>query len=127
MSWWLLEALQTAGVLAVAVVIREVTRRPARAYAETAFEATPAAGAAFVRLADATYYVIALAYALLTFEVQGGIEIDGFDFQDGDVDRLDVRDALSVMGGMALISGLLHGVYILAIPAMGRLLARRAG
>jgi hypothetical protein len=115
--WWILEIARFAVMIAGAILVQQLIRRHGKVYAAEVFHEAPRAGTAFVALADIAYYLIVLAYALFTLDVD----------RNGDVTARQVQNLAYTIGGLALIIGLLHGFNIVVLPAMGRTVARRGG
>ena len=80
------------------------------------FRANPRTGKSFIMLTDIAYYLIFFAYILFTvsFEPRSGW---------GDtVTAAQLQFETARVAGILLIIGVLHGVNLLALPVMGRLL-----
>ena len=116
MDWWILELLATAVLVAVALWLGPLIKRYGRSYAADVFRANPRTGKSFIVLTDIAYYLIFFAYILFTvsYEPKGG--------WDDVVSAQQLQHETARLGGILLIIGLLHGLNLLALPIMGRLL-----
>ena len=116
MDWWVLELLATIVLAAVALWLGPLIKRYGRSYAADVFRANPRTGKSFIVLTDIAYYLIFFAYILFTvsFEPKGG--------WDDVVTAQQLQHETARLAGILLIIGLLHGVNLLALPIMGRLL-----
>jgi hypothetical protein len=116
MDWWILELITTAVLAALAFWLGPLIKRFGRSYAADVFRANPRTGKSFIMLTDVAYYLIFFAYILftVTFEPR-----DGW----GDtVTAAQLQFETARVAGILLIIGVLHGVNLLALPLMGRLL-----
>jgi hypothetical protein len=116
MDWWVLELLATGVLVAVALWLGPLIKRYGRSYAADVFRANPRTGKSFIVLTDVAYYLIFFAYILFTvsYEPKGG--------WDDVVTPAQLQHETARLGGILLIIGLLHGINLLALPVMGRLL-----
>ena len=116
MDWWILELLATAVLVGVALWLGPLIKRYGRSYAADVFRANPRTGKSFIVLTDIAYYLIFFAYILFTvsYEPKGG-------WADV-VTAQQLQHETARLGGILLIIGLLHGINLLALPIMGRLL-----
>lgn len=116
MDWWVLELLTTALLIGLALVLGPFIKRFGKSYAADVFRANPGTGKSFIVLTDFAYYLIFLAYILFTISFEAG----------GDwaqtVNASQLKDEVARVGGIALIIGVLHGLNLIALPVMGRLL-----
>jgi hypothetical protein len=80
------------------------------------FRANPRTGKSFIVLTDIAYYLIFFSYILFTvsFEAAGNWEQT--------VNAAQLKAETARVAGILLIIGILHGVNLLALPVMGRLL-----
>ena len=116
MDWWILELITTAVLAALAFWLGPLIKRFGRSYAADVFRANPRTGKSFIMLTDVAYYLIFFSYILFTVS---------FAPRDGwsdtvNADQLQFETAR--VAGILLIIGVLHGVNLLALPLMGRLL-----
>jgi UDP-N-acetylmuramyl pentapeptide phosphotransferase/UDP-N-acetylglucosamine-1-phosphate transferase len=116
MDWWILELITIAILVAIACWLGPLIKRFGRSYAADVFRANPRTGKSFIMLTDIAYYLIFFSYILFTisFEPKGG--------WDDTVDAAQLQHETARIGGILLIIGVLHGVNLLALPVMGRLL-----
>ncbi|HVM02198.1 MAG TPA: hypothetical protein VM263_05955, partial [Acidimicrobiales bacterium] len=116
MDWWMLELIATAALAAIALWLGPLIKRYGKSYAADVFRANPRTGKSFIALTDVAYYLIFFAYILFTvsFEPKGT--------WDETVNAQQLQHETARLGGILLIIGVLHGVNLLALPIMGRLL-----
>jgi RNA polymerase sigma factor (sigma-70 family) len=116
MDWWVLELLANVLLVGVALWLGPLIKRFGKSYAADVFRANPRAGKSFIVLTDIAYYLIFFSYVLFTmsFQLKGswGQTVGGAQLQH-EVARI---------GGILLILGVLHGLNLIALPVMGRLL-----
>jgi hypothetical protein len=116
MDWWVLELLANVLLVGVALWLGPLIKRFGKSYAADVFRANPRTGKSFIVLTDIAYYLIFFSYVLFTmsFQVKGdwGQTVGGAQLQH-EVARI---------GGILLILGVLHGLNLIALPVMGRLL-----
>jgi hypothetical protein len=115
MPWWTAELVRFGVLIAGAILVQQLIRRFGKVYAEEVFRDVPRAGPAFVGLADIAYYLIVIAYALFSLDLD----------RTGDATARQAQNIVYTVGGLALIIGLLHGLNILLLPAIGRTVAGR--
>jgi hypothetical protein len=103
-------------MLGLAIWLGPFIRRFGKAYAADVFRANPRTGKSFIVLMDVAYYLIFFAFILFTvqFEPAGGWE------QTVNADQL--RATAVRVGGILLIVGVLHGLNVLTLPVIGRIL-----
>jgi hypothetical protein len=116
MDWWMLELITTAVLVTIAFWLGPLIKRFGRSYAADVFRANPRTGKSFILLTDVAYYLIFFSYILftVTFEPR-----DGWS-ETVNADQLQFETAR--IAGILLIIGVLHGINLLALPVMGRLL-----
>lgn len=116
MDWWILELMWFAGMVGLALWLGPFIRRFGKSYAADVFRANPRTGKSFIVLMDVAYYLIFMAFILFTvqFEPSGGWE------QTVNADQL--RATAVRVGGILLIVGVLHGLNVLVLPMIGRIL-----
>ncbi|MGQ0745118.1 MAG: hypothetical protein ACT4OS_12475 [Acidimicrobiales bacterium] len=116
MDWWVLELLANTFLVGLALWLGPFIKRFGKSYAADVFRANPRTGKSFIVLTDVAYYLIFFAYILFTvsFQVKGswGQAVNGSQLQH----------EVARVGGILLILGLLHGLNLIALPMMGRLL-----
>lgn len=116
MDWWILELLWFAGMVFLALWLGPFIRRFGKSYAADVFRANPRTGKSFIVLMDVAYYLIFFAFILFTVK----FEPDPGWAQTVNADQLQ---AVTVrLGGILLIVGLLHGLNVLMLPLIGRVL-----
>lgn len=116
MDWWILELL-TAGVLVTIVIsLGPFIKRFGKSYAAEVFRSNPSTGKSFIVLTDFAYYLIFGAYVLfaLTFERP--------DDWPATVSAAQVQIETAKIAGIFLVMGVLHGMNLLMLPIIGRLL-----
>ena len=116
MDWWILELLWFGFMLGLALWLGPFIKRFGKAYAADVFRANPRTGKSFIVLMDVAYYLIFFAFILFTvqFEPSGGWEQT--------VNAQQLRASAVRIGGILLIVGLLHGLNVLTLPIIGRIL-----
>jgi hypothetical protein len=116
MDWWVLELITNAALVSIALLLGPFIKRFGKTYAADVFRANPGTGKSFIVLTDFAYYLIFAAYVLFTvsFEHTGDWAAT--------VNAAQLKDEVARIGGIVLIIGVLHGVNLLALPVMGRLL-----
>lgn len=116
MDWWILELLWFTSMVGLALWLGPFIRRFGKSYAADVFRANPRTGKSFIVLMDVAYYLIFLAFILFTvqFEPAGGWEHT--------VNADQMRATAVRVGGILLIVGILHGLNVLVLPLIGRIL-----
>ena len=116
MDWWILELLWFAFMVSLAVWLGPFIRRFGKSYAADVFRTNPRTGKSFIVLMDVAYYLIFFSFILFTvqFEPAGGWAHT--------VNADQLRATAVRVGGILLIVGVLHGVNVLMLPVIGRLL-----
>jgi hypothetical protein len=116
MDWWILELITSVALLGLALYLGPLIKRFGKAYAADVFRANPRTGKSFIVLTDIAYYLIFISFILftMTFELPSD--------WDTVVNGAQVKSEVSRIAGIALIIGLLHGLNLLALPVIGRML-----
>jgi hypothetical protein len=116
MDWWILELLWFVSMAGLALWLGPFIKRFGKAYAADVFRANPRTGKSFIVLMDVAYYLIFTSFILFTvhFEPDKGWE------QTVNADQM--RASVVRVGGILLIVGILHGMNVLTLPIIGRLL-----
>ncbi|MEO6467937.1 MAG: hypothetical protein ABIP21_02465 [Acidimicrobiia bacterium] len=116
MDWWILELLWFSGMVFLALWLGPFIRRFGKSYAADVFRANPRTGKSFIVLMDVAYYLIFFAFILFTvhFEPDRG--------WSQAVNAAQLRAVTVRVGGILLIVGLLHGLNVLMLPIIGRIL-----
>jgi preprotein translocase subunit SecY len=116
MDWWVLELLADAVLIALALWLGPLIKRFGKSYAADVFRANPRTGKSFIVLTDIAYYLIFLSYIMFTMRYAPAANW-------GDtVTAAQLQHETARIAGILLIIGLLHGINLLALPVMGRLL-----
>jgi hypothetical protein len=115
-DWWVLEAVITLVLVAVVLVLGPLIKRFGRSYAADVFRGNPRTGKSYMVLMDIAYYLIFTAYILFTANFQPDT---GWA---ATVNAAQIEGSLVRVGGMLLIMGVLHGLNVLSLPVIGRLL-----
>ena len=116
MDWWVLEMVWFAGMVFLAVWLGPFIRRFGKSYAADVFRANPRTGKSFIVLMDVAYYLIFFAFILFTVH----FEPDNGWAQTVNANQL--RACTVRLGGILLIVGVLHGLNVLLLPMIGRIL-----
>ena len=116
MDWWVLELLWFAGMVFLALWLGPFIRRFGKSYAADVFRANPRTGKSFIVLMDVAYYLIFFAFILFTVQ----FEPDKGWSQTVNANQLQACTVR--LGGILLIVGLLHGLNVLMLPIIGRIL-----
>jgi len=116
MDWWVLELLTTGLLVGIAVWLGPLIKRFGKSYAADVFRANPRTGKSFIVLTDIAYYLIFFSYILFTlsFETKGTWAET--------VSAPQLQHEVARVAGILLIMGVLHGLNLVAMPVMGRLL-----
>ena len=116
MNWWILELGAFALLPAIALILGRFIKRFGRSYAADVFRSNPSTGKSFIVLTDFAYYLIFSAYILFTTTIDRPREWSPTLGSD------QIEHTIVRVGGILLIIGLLHGVNLLVLPIIGRLL-----
>jgi hypothetical protein len=116
MEWWVLELIATLGLVAILLVLGPVIKRFGKSYAADIFRSNPRTGKSYLVLMDIAYYLIFSAYILFTtsFERDAG--------WTQEVGAAQLESTAVRVGGMLLLMGILHGLNVISLPVIGRLL-----
>jgi hypothetical protein len=116
MDWWVLELIWFAGMVFLALWLGPFIRRFGKSYAADVFRANPRTGKSFIVLMDVAYYLIFFAFILFTVQFEP-------DADWGETVTAAQLQACTVrLGGILLIVGVLHGLNVLMLPIIGRIL-----
>jgi hypothetical protein len=116
MDWWILELVWFVGMVGLALWLGPFIRRFGKSYAADVFRANPRTGKSFIVLMDVAYYLIFFAFILFTVQFQP-------DSDWGETVNAAQLQACAVrLGGILLIVGVLHGLNVLMLPMIGRIL-----
>lgn len=114
MSWWVVELVTNGLLLAVVFVLGPLIKRFGRAYAGDIFRANPRTGKSYLVLMDVAYYLIFVSFVLFTVTFKPPADWLQIASQ--------LEDEVIRLGGMLLLMGVLHGLNVLTLPLVGRLL-----
>lgn len=116
MSWWAVELATNVVLVAVVVTLGPLIKRFGRAYAGDVFRANLRTGKSYLVLMDVAYYLIFTAYILFTAQLtqRPAWRVGSLGVQ--------LQDEVVRVGGMLLLMGVLHGLNVLTLPLVGRLL-----
>lgn len=115
MNWWVAELITDVVLLLVVVVLGPLIKRFGRAYAGDIFRANPRTGKSYLVLMDVAYYLVFTAYILFTVTFEPSRQWE-------DSMAAVLQDQVVRVGGMLLLMGALHGLNVLSLPLVGRLL-----
>lgn len=116
MAWWVLELVVTGLLVAVALWLGPFIKRFGKSYAADVFRLNPGTGKSFIVLTDIAYYLIFSAYILFT------IHFAPDEGWASTVTPAQLQGSVVRIGGILLILGLLHGLNLIMLPVIGRLL-----
>ena len=117
MAWWALELITTGVLIVVVLVLGPLIKRYGRSYAADVFVANPRTGKSYLVLMDVAYYLIFGAYILITIHFE-----PPSDWADTvDADQLQAETVR--LAGLLILMGLLHGLNVITLPIIGRLLS----
>ena len=116
MDWWIFEIIAFALLTVLALLLGPFIKRFGRSYAADVFRSNPSTGKSFIVLTDFAYYLIFSAYILFTTKVE---RPRGWSTEVG---AEQVQNGIIRLGGILLIIGLLHGMNLVILPIIGRLL-----
>ena len=112
MSWWAIELVTNVILVALVLFLGPLIKRFGRSYAGDVFRGNPRTGKSYLVLMDVAYYLIFFAVILFTV-----------NFQDEWRDvGAQLEEEMSRIGLMLLLMGVLHGLNVLTLPLVGRLL-----
>lgn len=120
MPWWVLELITGLALVLLAVALGPFIKRFGRAYAADVFRRNPRTGKSYLVLTDVAYYLIFLAYILVTTRI-----VPNDEWRDGLAPQ--VQHELGRVGGILLLMGVLHTANVLALPVIGNLLGGATG
>jgi hypothetical protein len=116
MDWWILELMWVALMIGLALWLGPFIRRFGKSYAADVFRANPRTGKSFIVLMDVAYYLIFFAFILFT------VQFEPADDWEQTVNAAQMRVTAVRVGGILLIVGVLHGLNVLMLPIIGRIL-----
>lgn len=115
MSWWVVELITNLVLVGIVVILGPLIKRFGRAYAGDIFRANPRTGKSYLVLMDVAYYLIFTAYILFTITFEPSVQWDRST-------AAVLQDEVVRVAGMLLLMGALHGLNVLSLPLIGRLL-----
>jgi hypothetical protein len=116
MDWWVLEVATNAVLVALVLVLGPLIKRFGKTYAGDVFRANPRTGKSYLILMDIAYYLIFSAYVLFTISFTREPE------WTATVGARQLEAQTVRVGGLLLLLGILHGLNVLSLPVIGRLL-----
>jgi hypothetical protein len=116
MDWWVLELLTNVVLIGLALWMGPFIKRFGKSYAADVFRANPRTGKSFIVLTDIAYYLIFASYIMFTVRYSPAAN------WGETVTAEQLQHETARIAGILLIIGLLHGLNLLALPVMGRLL-----
>jgi hypothetical protein len=116
MDWRILELVTAAILVAIIIVLGPFIKRFGKSYAAEVFRANPGTGKSFIVLMDFAYYLVFGAYVLFT------PVLNRPDTWSVAVNGVQVKAEIVKVAGILLLMGVLHGVNLLLLPIIGRLL-----
>jgi len=114
-SWWVVELITNLVLVGIVVILGPLIKRFGRAYAGDIFRANPRTGKSYLVLMDVAYYLIFTAYILFTITFEPSVQWDRST-------AAVLQDEVVRVAGMLLLMGALHGLNVLSLPLIGRLL-----
>lgn len=115
MSWWVIELATNLVLIGVVVILGPLIKRFGRAYAGDIFRANPRTGKSYLVLMDVAYYLIFASYILFTVTFEPSAQWERSN-------AAVLQDEVVRVAGMLLLMGALHGLNVLSLPLIGRLL-----
>ena len=112
--WWALEALTTAILITLILVLGPLIRRFGDIFASSVFTAHPLTAQRFLRVLDVAYYLVFTAFVLIETQVVPREEWLGPSGTAVHLQWLTER-----IGAMLLLMGLLHAITIALLPVLG--------
>ena len=116
MDWRILELITTAILVAIVIVLGPFIKRFGKSYAAEVFRANPGTGKSFIVLMDFAYYLVFGAYVLFT------VILNRPEAWREAANAIQLKDETMKVAGILLLMGVLHGVNLLLLPIIGRLL-----
>jgi hypothetical protein len=117
MEWWTLELITTLILIVIVVVLGPLIKRYGKSYAADVFVASPRTGKSYLVLMDVAYYLIFGAYILLTIRFE-----PPSDWAET-VNAAQLQAETVRLAGLLILMGLLHGLNVITLPIIGRLLS----
>ena len=117
MDWWILELITTVLMVAIVLVLGPLIKRYGKSYAADVFVANPRTGKSYLILMDVAYYLIFGAFILLTVQFE-----PPSDWSET-VNAAQLQGETVRIAGLLILMGLLHGLNVITLPIIGRLLS----
>lgn len=117
MDWWILELITTGLMIVIVLVLGPLIKRYGKSYAADVFVANPRTGKSYLVLMDVAYYLIFGAFILLTIRFD-----PPRDWADT-VNAAQLQSETVRIAGLLILMGLLHGLNVITLPIIGRLLS----
>lgn len=117
MDWWILELITTGVMIVIVLVLGPLIKRYGKSYAADVFVANPRTGKSYLVLMDVAYYLIFGAFILLTIRFD-----PPRDWADT-VNAAQLQSETVRIAGLLILMGLLHGLNVITLPIIGRLLS----
>lgn len=117
MAWWTLELITTVVLVVIVLVLGPLIKRYGKSYAADVFAANPRTGKSYLVLMDVAYYLIFGAYILLT------VQFDPPSDWGDTVNAAQLQGETIRLAGLLILMGLLHGLNVITLPIIGRLLS----
>jgi hypothetical protein len=112
LSWWVIELVTNLILVGLVLFLGPLIKRFGRSYAGDVFRGNPRTGKSYLVLMDVAYYLIFFALILFTISFRDQwLTVGG-----------QLEDEVTRIGGMLLLMGVLHGLNVLTLPLVGRLL-----
>jgi hypothetical protein len=117
MDWWVLELITTAVLIGIVLVLGPLIKRYGKSYAADVFVASPRTGKSYLVLMDVAYYLIFGAYVLITTRFEPDTD------WAATVNAAQMQGETIRLAGLLILMGLLHGLNVITLPVIGRLLS----
>jgi hypothetical protein len=114
LSWWVIELITNIVLVAIVVVLGPLIKRFGRSYAGDVFRANPRTGKSYLVLMDVAYYLIFVSLIMFTVTFtppRAWVNVGA-----------QLEDEIVRVGTLLLLMGILHGLNVLTLPLIGRLL-----
>lgn len=116
MDWRILELITTAILVVIVILLGPFIKRFGKSYAAEVFRANPSTGKSFIVLMDFAYYLVFGAYVLFT------VVLSRPETWSDIANAAQLKVETMKVAGILLLMGVLHGVNLLLLPIIGRLL-----
>ena len=116
MDWRILEGLTTALLVGIVILLGPFIKRFGKSYAAEVFRASPSTGKSFIVLMDFAYYLVFGAYILCV------VTLGQPAAWSETANATQLKAETMKVAGILFLMGVLHGVNLLVLPIIGRLL-----